>query len=338
MAITYPRAFPEPLPFKALTFRLSYDDAQLRSPTRGGQQVVNIAPPQWTMAYETPPLRQAAAEEWEAWVDSLAGGARLFKAVQPLKRFARAYPGGYGGLTRAIGGAFDGTALLDSIVDTRDGLRITELPSGFKLQVGDLVSFPFPPDGQSLHRITEGGTASALGALDIKVAPTIPYAAVAGVNVQLADPWCLAVIEARSVQAPWQTGKRAPLRFAATQVATGWNAALPSPPALVVEALGTTSLKLTFAPVAGATSYQARLRVAGAETWGDAIAVSSGAVIAELDPDTGYEIEARARGAIGFGAWCDAIEAATWPDETLTDAGAALLDDDAETYLKDDAP
>ncbi len=217
MAITFPRAMLTPLPFRAVSFDPKYDNVQLRSSTPVGPQVVNVAPVPWAMAYETPPLRIDDADQWKAWIDSLRGGARLFKAIDPVKRFARAYRQGYAGLT-VSGLPFSGSGNLAAIAETLDAITISELPAGFKLQVGDLLSFAFGDGGQTLHRVTESsGAASGLGAITVGIEPIVPYGTATGVAVQLADPWCKAAIDPRSVQAPWQIGRVAPLRFSAEQ-------------------------------------------------------------------------------------------------------------------------
>lgn len=219
MTLTFPRDLPEPLAVRSCTFQPLY--TQVRAPTRGGlTQVANVAPDLWDIKYETPPLRAADAKAWRAWVASLRGGARLFKAYDPVARWASAYPSGYGGMSRAGGGgSFDGTATLFAIGGTLDTVTLTTLPAAFVLTVGDMLSFPFASGvGQTLHRVVEGATANGSGAVTVTVEPTVPIAAATGVAVALEKPWCKAVIDAKSISAPWTIGKRSTLAFAAVQV------------------------------------------------------------------------------------------------------------------------
>lgn len=218
MTITFPRDIPEPVQIRGCTFQPLY--AQVRAPTRGGlTQVANIAPDLWEIKYETPPLREAEAGIWHAWLQSLRGGARLFKAWNPVRRYAVTYPSGYGGMSRAGGGSFDGTATLSAIGGTLDTVTLTALPASFVLAPGDMLSFPFSSAvGQSLHRVVENATANGSGAMTVTVEPTIPLAATTGVTVSLEKPWCKAVLDPRTVQGPWTLGRRSAVSFQAVQV------------------------------------------------------------------------------------------------------------------------
>lgn len=219
MTITFPRDFPSDTVFApGCTFEPSYQ--QVRAPTRGGgTQVANIGPDLWAMSYQTVPLSLEQGMIWHAWLQSLRGGARLFKAWHPLCRYALAYrTAGYGGLTRAGGGAFDGTATLSAIATERDVVTITGLPAGFVFSVGDMISVPFASTGRALLRVVEAATASGAGSATPGVEPFVPLAVATGVTVDLTRPWCNAVLDADSVQGPWQLGRRAAVRFSALQV------------------------------------------------------------------------------------------------------------------------
>ena len=215
-ALVWPREMPSSMPFRAVSFEPSYQ--QSVGTTRGGlQQVANTGVDLWRAKYETPPLSKSDALEWRAWLHSLRGGARLFKAWDPVRRYARAYPSGYGGLTRAGGGSFDGTANLSAIASARDALTLSTLPVGFKLGAGDLLSFAMG-DLQALHEVIIGGTAAIDGTLAVTIEPTLSLPAVTGVTVSLAQPWFKAVVTANSISGPWQLGQRMPVAFTAMQV------------------------------------------------------------------------------------------------------------------------
>jgi hypothetical protein len=161
-------------------------------------------------------LREAEAEAWTAWLDSLRGGARHFRAWHPLRRHAITYPGGYGGMVRFVGGgAFDGTVTLQSILAGRDGGTITTLPQPFTLVPGDLISIS---DGavQHLHRVTVGAVTAA-GQMNIEWEPDLPLAVVVPVPATLAKPWFKARVDAASVRVDWQPGRRATVQFDAWQ-------------------------------------------------------------------------------------------------------------------------
>lgn len=215
MAVTFPRDFLEPLPFRACAFDPL--DFVAQAPTRGAlQQVVDVAPRLWKMRFETYPLAERDAEAWRAWIESLRAGARLFRAWNPLREHALAYPQGYGALTRHGGGSFSaGTATLTTIGVARNTITLSTLPSAFILTAGDMVSIPFSSGTKRcLVRVTEGATASA-GVATVEVEPILPAGVVTGVSVDLRRPHCLAVLDPASVSSPWQIGRRAPLVFAA---------------------------------------------------------------------------------------------------------------------------
>lgn len=217
-SLTWPREMPARMPFRAVTFEPTYQ--QTRAPTRGGLiQVANIGIDLWSARYETPPLHLSEALPWKAWLHSLRGGARMFKAWDPVRRYAKAYAAGYGGLVVTGGAAFDGTATLAAIATPLDAVLLTGLPASFKLGTGDLISFP-AGTSQTLHEVISGGSANGSGSMWVVVEPTVPLTAVTGVQVQLDKPWFTAVVDARSIQSPWQLGRRAPVSFSATQVMT----------------------------------------------------------------------------------------------------------------------
>jgi hypothetical protein len=215
MTITFPRDFLDPLPFRAATFEQLYFNAQ--SPTRGAlQQVVDLAPTLWQMRFETYPMREIDAEAWKAWLASLRGGKRTFKAWSPMREFALAYPKGYGALTRAAGGSFeDGTANLSVIASARDEITLTTLPADFKLSDGDMISIPFATTKRCLVKVVEGAIASSSGVASVGIEPVLPLGIVISTTVDLLRPHCVAVLDPASVTGPWQVGRRAPITFAA---------------------------------------------------------------------------------------------------------------------------
>jgi hypothetical protein len=219
MALSFPRDFPNvasPTRFTDVSFTPMFN--QVRAPTRGGLvQVAEIGPALWQMSFQTRLLPEAEFEEWRAWLSSLRGGQRTFRAFDPLRRFARAYPGGYGALTRAGGGSFSaGTATLSAIATARDEITITTLPASFALSLGDMISIPFA-SSRSLHRVVEAATASAGGSATVGVEPILPLAITTGATIDLARPWCLAVIDADSVTETRDLNRLGAVSFKAMQ-------------------------------------------------------------------------------------------------------------------------
>lgn len=221
MTITFPRPLPASAAIKAMTLELQY--TQARAPTLGDSvQVANIAPDLWRIEIETVPLGFAARSEMDAWLASLRGGTRLMRVTHPLRRHVRAYrTTGYGGLTRVGGGAFDGTASLVSVGAQRDTLTMDTLPAGFAIDLGDLLSIGYPSGVQALHRVVQAGTASGAGAATVGVEPQVVAGATAGMTIALADAWCKAVLDPKSVtvrDAGSWGNPRGAFKFSAVQV------------------------------------------------------------------------------------------------------------------------
>lgn len=216
-----PRAMPERddglQPFASASFDPAYQQAV--APTRGGRpQVANLGSDLWVMSFETHPLRYDDALDYLAWLQSLRGGARLFKAWHPHLRYPLNYRNGFAGMTRVGGGSFDGTCTIDSVGETLDTLTLTTLPDAFILKRGDMISMPFG-SSQTLHRIIAGATANSFGAATVTVEPTIPisFATSPEVTATLVKPWCLAVVDANSIKGPFQSGQFGTVSFSAVQ-------------------------------------------------------------------------------------------------------------------------
>lgn len=203
------------LPFEAATFDPYYQNTM--APTRGGGiQVANIGTELWQINFKSHVMGHGEALEYHAWLHSLRGGARLFKAWHPHLAYPVAYPGGFGGMNRGTGGSFDGTCTISAIGAQRDTLTITTLPNAFSIRMGDMVSFVMGAS-RTLHRIMAPVTASGVGTAVVTVEPTIPLAAVSGVEGTFVKPWCLAVVDAKSLKGPWQPNQFGSVEFSATQ-------------------------------------------------------------------------------------------------------------------------
>lgn len=177
------------------------DPSEITAPTWGGLvQSVNQGRRLWRMSYVTRPLREEEAFGLLADLRALKGSVRPFKALDPLRRFAIAYPGGYTGMTKAGGGAFNGTAKLDAVAETLDAVTLDNLPAGFVLKKGDLLSFAFGSTRQALHSVVEAGTANGSGVATVGVEPSVVPGFTLDADVALADPWCKARLTAKPTQ------------------------------------------------------------------------------------------------------------------------------------------
>jgi hypothetical protein len=220
-AYTFPRDMPlrsdGKHPFEQASFDPSY--TQATAPTRGSMiQVVNLGPDLWAMTFQSHILDEEEAHQYQAWLQSLRGGARTFKAWHPMLEFPQAYAEGWGDL-EVDSNPFSGSCTLDAIAGTRDELSLVDLPDNFEFSIGDMVSIAMG-SSRTLHRVMEAATANGDGEVDITIEPIAPLALEVespAQEVLLERPYCLAVVDAKSIRGPWQGGRLARVSFNAIQ-------------------------------------------------------------------------------------------------------------------------
>lgn len=220
MTITFPRDLPEignRVLFATAEFEPQYQNTL--NPFRGGDvQAWNLGTDLWAMQFSTALLDYQQGAEYMSWLHSLRGGIRKFKAWHPLRRYPYLYPNGFGSMTRGTGGAFDGTCTLNAIGVSRDTVTLSTLPSNFAFSIGDMVSFPITGAGQCLLRVMEAATANGVGTVTLTIEPWVPLAATSGTNqVTLIKPWCLAVVDPKSIKGPMKPGHYDAISFSAVQ-------------------------------------------------------------------------------------------------------------------------
>ncbi|MFG1205560.1 hypothetical protein [Xanthobacter flavus] len=220
MAISYPRPFPSGMWFASGTeFKLG-DKSVQNTLESGAIQTMEIAPSLWSAKFVTPGLLMHDRQVWQAWELTLRGG-RTFLAYDPEKVYPKAYRAGVLALTRAGGGAFDGTATLASVAAT--SVSVTGLPAGYMAKVGDMLSFPWN-NVHALHQIVEDATANGAGAATFRVWPPVQTspAPAGGSTVRLVQPWCVMKIKPGTFTAPASsTNGTAPVSFEGVQDISG---------------------------------------------------------------------------------------------------------------------
>lgn len=215
MAITYPLTFPDGPGFAEGEFTLSVVEAVNTLPS-GAVQAMEIGEPLWTARFAAPPCDARQRARWQAWKAALRGSIGTFLAFDPEKAFPLAYGEAVLGLTRAGGGAFDGTASLTAW--TASTLTLSTLPATYQAAAGDMVSFPWK-GGKALHMVVGDTAASAGGVLTVTVMPPVRLspAPAAGAVVDLVRPSCLMRIRPGSFSAPARREKQ-PVVFEGVQV------------------------------------------------------------------------------------------------------------------------
>ena len=206
MAITYPLTLPSVFLPSEVSFDIDWQSTS-QFTRGGGRQMAQIADPFWRLSVQTARLQRFEMEELRAWVDLLRGGQKTFLAHDPSRPLPRNYPSGVSALTRAGGGAFDGTATVTAITNGRSltfgsggALR---LPASFVFKAADYLSLVKTGTTTiySLHRVMEAQTADATGVVTLSVEPPVKSTIYAApVTANLVQPLAEFVIEPGSFQ------------------------------------------------------------------------------------------------------------------------------------------
>lgn len=167
-----------------------------QSPTADGRVMgVTAGFPLWRARWTLgATISRAASEQWRAFVARCRGGQIPFYAGDVGRPFPLSCPNGFGGLTRAAGGAFDGTATGWSVNADRDKPTLTGLPAGMALTVGDYVMWKWTTSTEprrSLHRVVEDASADGAGAAAVLVEPPLPTLVPVAAVADLARPVCI---------------------------------------------------------------------------------------------------------------------------------------------------
>jgi hypothetical protein len=178
----------------------------------GGTQSVEYAEPRWRGEFVYFPMGRAEFQRLQAWLDTLRGAGRTFYGYDQLKPFPVSYPGGFGGLARAGGGAFDGTGTVSLL--SGSGFTVSTLPSGLMLKAGDMVGL-VEGAKRGLFRLSEDATANEAGVVALSVEPRIPpgqsFSSAAIAN--FVRPACVMTLDPQSARAPRKAGGLSPISF-----------------------------------------------------------------------------------------------------------------------------
>lgn len=155
---------------------------------------VSVGWPLWEMRLALANTDSDETDVWRAWVPSLRGSQRLFFGRDLTRPYPKAYRGGFGGMTRAAGGAFDGSASSWSVNPDRDVITLSGLPASFILSEPDYIGFKWVTGGEArraLVRCVETISGSAGGVLTITVEPAVPLVVPGSAIAYLNEPDCL---------------------------------------------------------------------------------------------------------------------------------------------------
>jgi len=171
VTITYPREFPAGSDFESVQFDLQRYDLTSQA-VRGTAQVMENAVPLWMSEYQVVPMEREGFQRFQAWLNSLRGGAKHFWGHDP----AREYPAYYGPSAPA------NSCTLATTVSAGFTLALSGLPSGYRFTTGDLVAVR-TETSRSLHEVQEDVTATT--SATITVEPRIAITLTSGAQVDL---------------------------------------------------------------------------------------------------------------------------------------------------------
>ncbi len=159
--------------------------------------------PLWLASWTIDVVGPNESDAIRAFKDSVRGATRRFLGRDLVRPYPSAYPGGFAGMLRAGGGAFDGTATSWSEAITADDdsqVTLNGLPAAFEMNKGDYIGFRWVATEASVAGLTwhamvravEAKTASGAGVLaGITCEPPIPAVVPGGAIAYLNQPACV---------------------------------------------------------------------------------------------------------------------------------------------------
>lgn len=178
--------------------RVDYTEAEASGRVGG----VQAGFPLWLGNWTIDVVGQAESDAIRAFKDSARGATRRFLGRDLTRLYPKAHSGGFAGMVRAGGGAFDGSATTWSEAITADEdsqVTLNGLPVGLTLGQGDYIGFSYvaTEDGvagltwHALVRVVVGGAASGGGVLTVTSEPPVPSAVPGGATAYLNQPACV---------------------------------------------------------------------------------------------------------------------------------------------------
>lgn len=181
----------------------------------GIQQARDLGTPYWKAEFESVPLRLEAAHALMADFNTLGGARRTFYLYDPV----RAKPAS---LAVAEGSALESAVVrVASVGASNDTLALKDLPAGFEMSRGDLLSVTPSNGGRELFELAEAGTASAGGLTPaMTVRPFVPGTVQVDDVVTLIKPLVEMRLEPESLIDRWRGKRHKSIVFRAVQEVT----------------------------------------------------------------------------------------------------------------------
>jgi len=153
--------------------------------------------PRWRAQWSIGRIGALRSDIWRAWVARLRGAQRAFYAADLARPYPLAHITGFAGMTRAGGGAFDGSATgwSETInADLESEVTLEGMPAELVLSIGDYIDFRWETEGaprRALIRVVVGAEADGSGDITFKSEPPIPGVVPVDAAAHLDEPACL---------------------------------------------------------------------------------------------------------------------------------------------------
>ena len=150
--------------------------------------------PYWRASYNLRPYPNTESGSIEAFL-SYRG---TFLAHKPTRKRPVTYGNTALSGTKAVGGAFNGDAGINSLSD-RSAPIIDGLPASFVLKAGDMVEFRASATVRSLHMIAADATANGSGVVTLSLRTPVPSGFDTDDTAHFELPSCVMQITSRSM-------------------------------------------------------------------------------------------------------------------------------------------
>jgi hypothetical protein len=195
----------------SLTFEPLFRQEQSRQ-SNGVTRTKDFGSPLWqTSVTSKTNLTRPVLDYWRARLNRLWSGEETFYGYSLSRCWPIAYPRG----SWLTGSSFDGTnAVLSEIETDNKSIKLTGLPAGFKISVGDFLQI----GDSDLYQAQEAVTASGAGATgQFEVFPNLWPGTATGTAVSFKRPHCLMTIVPGSVSTTAQPNGLGQVSFQAIE-------------------------------------------------------------------------------------------------------------------------
>lgn len=158
-----------------------------------GTETADFGTPYWHLkTARTPKLLRGEIDIAETFLQLASIGKTLFECHDIYRPRPSAYGGSPLSGVKAGGGAFDGTAVLEEVTDSRT-IVVSGLPAGFAVNLSCHVEIRKSQTERSLHRVTAAAAADAGGEVTLSIAFALDTGVFTAANsiVNFEKPSCL---------------------------------------------------------------------------------------------------------------------------------------------------